>query len=181
MSKVIVILGSPTDEDPFFESEADKILGENEWEMSTASAHRNPGPLARYCRKTSKAGAFAYICAMGLDPALPGGVQPYVREDALVIGVPLPSSGLDGPTALVAMTAKPQGSGVLTAGFGKTGLQNAVLKACAFVARSDDGVLNRLKVWNRRFARKKKPGFDFDRWGVRQDYEQKRTKKGGTA
>lgn len=34
MSKVIVILGSPTDEDPFFESEADKmlneILGENE-------------------------------------------------------------------------------------------------------------------------------------------------------
>ena len=64
-----------------------------------------------------------------------------------VLGVPLPSSDLNGMDALLATVQMPGGIPVATLSIGRAGAKNAALFAAAILALSDSAVRERLEKY----------------------------------
>jgi 5-(carboxyamino)imidazole ribonucleotide mutase len=64
-----------------------------------------------------------------------------------VLGVPVESRTLKGMDSLLSIVQMPAGVPVGTLAIGRAGAVNAALLAAAIVARSDDGVRQRLARW----------------------------------
>ena len=107
MPLVGVIMGSSSDEATIAEtvSVLDQMGIENE--VTVASAHRTPEKVMEYVTGARDRGIEVLIAAAGGSAGLPGVVASWTTLP--VIGVPLPSSDLNGVDALYAIAQMPPG------------------------------------------------------------------------
>lgn len=107
-------------------------------ELRILSAHRTPGPLESYVGSAGERGIRVFITMAGHAAALPGVVA--ARTTLPVIGVPLPTSDLQGQDALMAIVQMPPGIPVATMAIGKPGARNAAWFAAAILGVGDPKV-----------------------------------------
>lgn len=126
MPKVLIIIGSKSDEEyaAACKGVLDDLGIENKLEIS--SAHRHPDKTDELSRHAADNGYEVVICMAGMAAALPGVVA--ARTKLPVIGVPLPAS-LDGLDSLLAIAQMPSGIPVATMAIGKAGAKNAAFMA----------------------------------------------------
>jgi 5-(carboxyamino)imidazole ribonucleotide mutase len=70
-----------------------------------------------------------------------------------VLGVPVPSTGLQGIDSLLSIVQMPKGVPVATLAIGKPGAANAALLAVAILAGQDPGLGARLRSWRQARSR----------------------------
>jgi 5-(carboxyamino)imidazole ribonucleotide mutase len=134
-----IIVGSKSDL-PYAEG-AIAVLGQLgiSHELRILSAHRTPGPLESYVADAEARDVRVFITMAGMAAALPGVVA--ARTTLPVIGVPLPTSDLQGQDALMAIVQMPPGIPVATMAIGKPGARNAAWFAAAILGVSDASVV----------------------------------------
>jgi phosphoribosylaminoimidazole carboxylase PurE protein len=120
------------------------------FEVRILSAHRTPGPLEDYVESATRRGVAVFIALAGHAAALPGVVA--ARTTAPVIGVPLPTSDLQGQDALFAIVQMPPGIPVGTMAIGKPGARNAAWFAAAILAAADATVTQAIEAGRQRMA-----------------------------
>jgi len=112
-------------------------------EVSVASAHRSPHRAQAYAREAAGRGLKVIIAAAGAAAHLAGVIA---AETTLpVIGVPLPSSSLQGLDSLLATVQMPAGVPVATMALGSAGARNAALFAAQILALNDPGLQEKLQ------------------------------------
>jgi phosphoribosylaminoimidazole carboxylase PurE protein len=122
------------------------------FEVSVASAHRSPQRAQAYAREAAGRGLKIIIAAAGAAAHLAGVLA---AETTLpVIGVPLPSSSLQGLDSLLATVQMPAGVPVATMALGPAGAQNAALLAAQILALNDARLQDKLKEHKRDLADK---------------------------
>jgi phosphoribosylaminoimidazole carboxylase PurE protein len=122
-----IVMGSASDW-PSLEAAASLL---RDWgigvEVSVASAHRSPRRAQAYAREAADRGLKIIIAAAGAAAHLAGVLA---AETILpVIGVPLPSSSLQGLDSLLSTVQMPAGVPVATMALGPAGAMNAALLA----------------------------------------------------
>jgi len=138
-----IVMGSASDW-PSLESAAALL---QEWgigvEVSVASAHRSPHKAQAYAREAAGRGIKIIIAAAGAAAHLAGVLA---AETTLpVIGVPIPSSSLQGLDSLLSTVQMPAGVPVATMAVGAAGAKNAALLAAQILALSDSRLQEKLK------------------------------------
>ena len=121
-----IIVGSDSDLETMNNC-ADKLSSLGiQFEMVTASAHRNPDKVTENIKKWEKNGYKIIIAAAGMSAALPGVVES--QTNLPVIGVPM-KSDLMGIDSLLSIVQMPKGVPVACMSVGKHGAINAALYA----------------------------------------------------
>lgn len=145
MKKVLIIMGSESDESIMKDSA--KWL---DWfgipnEMIVASAHRNPDKVRDLMVNAQSNGYGVVIAAAGMAAALPGVCAAYTPLP--VLGVPLTSEiGMPGGIdALYSIVQMPPGLPVGTLAIGKGGARNAAVLAARILALADNTLAAKLK------------------------------------
>jgi phosphoribosylaminoimidazole carboxylase PurE protein len=138
-----IVLGSASD---WPEVEPAAVLLK-EWgvtfEVVVASAHRTPRRVQAYGRDAAGRGLKVIIAAAGAAAHLAGVLA---AETTLpVIGVPLPSSALQGLDSLLATVQMPAGVPVATMALGGVGARNAAIFAAQILALDDPRLQEVLK------------------------------------
>lgn len=144
-SRVAIIMGSQSDWEVM--QVAEKTLADLEIESDARviSAHRTPERLTRFLATAEDDGIEVIIAAAGHAAHLAGVTAAHTLLP--VLGVPLPSSDLNGMDALLATVQMPGGIPVATLSIGRAGAKNAALFAAAILARSDSAVRERLEKY----------------------------------
>ena len=142
MLLVSIIMGSTSDY-PVMEKAA-AFLDEMEipFEMNALSAHRTPAEVEEFARHAEERGVRVVIAGAGMAAALPGVIA--ASTTLPVIGVPIKGM-LDGLDAMLSIIQMPPGIPVATVGV--NGAQNAAILAAEMLARSDEALSARLKVY----------------------------------
>jgi len=153
---VSIVMGSDSDLETM--KEAAGILEKFgvSYELRVLSAHRSPNLLARYVRASERAGVRVFIAGAGAAAALPGAVAALTTRP--VLGVPLPSSHLQGLDALLAIAQMPAGTPAAAFAIGVAGAKNAAVMAVEILALSNRrlaGQVARFKSWQEREIGKK--------------------------
>jgi 5-(carboxyamino)imidazole ribonucleotide mutase len=141
--KVLIIMGSQTDEAVMQESSKWLTwfgIGNN---MIVASAHRNPDKVRELMVNAKSNGYGAVIAAAGMAAALPGVCAAYTSLP--VLGVPLDGGLPGGIDALYSIVQMPAGIPVGTLAVGKAGARNAAVLAARIFALSRPAVAQRLE------------------------------------
>ena len=112
------------------------------FEQQVVSAHRTPDLLFEYAGSAEARGLQVLIAGAGGAAHLPG--MAAAKTALPVLGVPVESKTLKGMDSLLSIVQMPAGVPVGTLAIGRAGAVNAALLAAAIVARSDDGVRERL-------------------------------------
>ena len=156
-SKVLVgiIMGSKTDFEymsPGSELLAELGIGS---EVRILSAHRTPDAVAEYSGGAHRRGLEILIAGAGGAAHLPG----VVAANTLlpVIGVPIPSTSLNGLDSLLSIVQMPRGIPVATMAIGKAGGANAALFAAAILALKYPAVHEQLSAFR---AKRRKEALD---------------------
>ena len=144
-SRVAIIMGSQSDWEVM--QVAEKTLADLEIESDARviSAHRTPERLPRFLATAEDDGIEVIIAAAGHAAHLAGVTAAHTLLP--VLGVPLPSSDLNGMDALLATVQMPGGIPVATLSIGRAGAKNAALFAAAILALSDSAVRERLEKY----------------------------------
>ena len=139
---VAILMGSKNDWETM--QAAGQILDEFgiAYEAKVASAHRSPELVAEYTKTAEERGLEVIIGAAGLAAHLAGVIASMTLLP--VLGVPMQGKALGGLDSLLSMVQMPGGVPVGTLAIGRAGAVNAALLAAAIVARSDEGVRERL-------------------------------------
>jgi 5-(carboxyamino)imidazole ribonucleotide mutase len=150
MPQVALVMGSKSDE-PVLQ-EALKVLEEMgiSYEVHVLSAHRTPDKVREFARTAQERGVEVIIAAAGGAAALPGVVAAYTTLP--VIGVPLPSSPLQGLDALLAIAQMPPGEPVGCMAIGSWGARNAAYFAAAILGLKHEAVRKAYQEYKRRLA-----------------------------
>jgi 5-(carboxyamino)imidazole ribonucleotide mutase len=137
-----VIMGSRSDWETM--RHACEVLDELEvaYEQRVVSAHRTPDLLFDYASSAEERGLQVLIAGAGGAAHLPG--MAAAKTVLPVLGVPIESKSLKGMDSLLSIVQMPAGVPVGTVAIGRAGAVNAALLATAIVARSDEGVRERL-------------------------------------
>jgi phosphoribosylaminoimidazole carboxylase PurE protein len=114
------------------------------------SAHRTPEDTARFARDAEKNGFKVLIAAAGGAAHLAGAIA--AQTTLPVLGVPIPSSSLQGLDALLATVQMPAGIPVATLAIGKAGGSNAALFALEILGLSDESIAKALKEFRAKKA-----------------------------
>ncbi len=101
-------------------------------EMVLTSAHRSPKRTHQYIRGLIRRGIRVVIAGAGGAAHLAGTIA--AQTTLPVIGVPIPSSPLNGLDSLLSTVQMPSGVPVATVGIGKAGSKNAALLAIQILA-----------------------------------------------
>ena len=109
------------------------------------SAHRTPDRLYQFAKSARRSGFKLVIAGAGGAAHLPG--MAAAKTALPVLGVPVESKTLKGMDSLLSIVQMPAGVPVGTLAIGRAGAINAALLAAAIVARSDEGVRERLARW----------------------------------
>lgn len=151
-AKVWVAMGSDSDL-PVME-EAVRMLQEFgiPYEIDITSAHRTPEITAQLARDAEARGFGAIILGAGHAAHLAGAVA--AQTTLPVIGVPLPSSSLQGLDALLCTVQMPGGVPVAAMAIGKPGAMNAGILAAQILATADPDLRRRLRDYKASLARK---------------------------
>lgn len=121
------------------------------YEMDVTSAHRSPGRTAEYARKAAGRGIRVIIAGAGGAAHLAGVIAAHTTLP--VIGVPIPSTSLNGLDSLLATVQMPAGIPVATVAIGKPGATNAGILAAQIIAISDESVAKKLAAHKEKLAR----------------------------
>jgi phosphoribosylaminoimidazole carboxylase PurE protein len=138
-----IVMGSASDW-PSLEPAAALL---QEWgievEVLVASAHRSPHKAQAYAREAAGRGIKIIIAAAGAAAHLAGVLA---AETTLpVIGVPIPSSSLQGLDSLLSTVQMPAGVPVATMAVGTGGAKNAAIFAAQILALNDSRLQEKLK------------------------------------
>ena len=150
--KVWVAMGSDSDL-PVME-EATKTLHAFgiPYEVDVTSAHRTPHDTALLASGLEANGFGVAILGAGHAAHLAGVVAAHTTLP--VIGVPLPSSSLQGLDSLLSTVQMPGGVPVATVAIGRSGAQNAAILAAQILAIGDPSLRARLRDHKEQMARK---------------------------
>jgi len=146
-----ILMGSDSDF-PVME-ESCKILDQLgvAYETQVASAHRSPGRAQTYAREAKKRGIKVLIAGAGGAAHLAGVLA---AETVLpVIGVPMPSTSLQGMDSLLSTSQMPGGVPVATMAIGKAGAKNAGILAVQILALNDGKLAGKLQRFKKNLAR----------------------------
>src|SRR5215813_5519939 len=152
MSKpqVSIVMGSDSDLDIM--REAGKALESFgiECEIDVTSAHRSPDRTADYARKAADRGIQVIIAGAGGAAHLAGVIAAHTTLP--VIGVPIPSTSLNGMDSLLATVQMPAGIPVATVAIGKPGATNAGILAAQIIGVASDAVDKKLTSHKEKLA-----------------------------
>jgi len=153
MNKPMVAIVMGSDSDLEIMRESGKALDEFgvPYEMDITSAHRSPARTAEFARNAAARGIKAIIAGAGGAAHLAGVIA---AETTLpVIGVPIPSSSLQGLDSLLATVQMPAGIPVATVAIGKAGATNAGILAAQMLALSDPEIAKKMSAHKEKLAR----------------------------
>ncbi len=152
MSKPLVSIVMGSDSDLEIMQEAARALEGFgiAYEMDVTSAHRSPKRTSEFARQAAERGIKVIIAGAGGAAHLAGVIA---AETTLpVIGVPIPSSALQGLDALLATVQMPAGIPVATVAIGKAGATNAGVLAAQMLALDDGDVAAKLRAHKEKLA-----------------------------
>ncbi len=112
-------------------------------EVVVASAHRSPHRVEHYVSQAAARGIKVLIAAAGHAAHLAGVVAAHTTLP--VVGVPIPSSDLQGLDSLLAIVQMPPGVPVATMAIGAAGAKNAAIFAAQILALGDERLRRRLE------------------------------------
>ena len=137
MSKPMVSIVMGSDSDLEIMREAAKALEGFgiAYEMDVTSAHRSPDRTAEYAKNAAGRGIRVIIAGAGGAAHLAGVIAAHTTLP--VIGVPIPSTSLNGLDSLLATVQMPAGIPVATVAIGKPGATNAGILAAQILAVAD--------------------------------------------
>lgn len=146
-----VIMGSKSDWEHM--SAASEVMNELKvsHEIRVLSAHRTPDLTLEYAASAKDRGLKAIIAGAGGAAHLAGVVA--AKTLLPVIGVPMPTTSLNGIDSLLSIVQMPRGVPVATMAIGKAGAGNAGLFAAAILALGDAALAERLQNWRAARAR----------------------------
>ncbi len=153
MSKLLVSIVMGSDSDLEVMQEAGKALQDFgiTYEIDVTSAHRSPDRTAEFARKAAERGIHVIIAGAGGAAHLAGVIAAYTTLP--VIGVPIPSTSLNGLDSLLATVQMPAGIPVATVAIGKPGATNAGILAAQILGLSDDTVAQKMADHKRELER----------------------------
>lgn len=143
--KVMIIMGSKSDESVMQESQNWLNWFGIENEMIVASAHRNPDKVRDLMVNARSNGFGAVIAAAGMAAALPGVCAAYTSLP--VLGVPLDGGLPGGIDALYSIVQMPAGLPVGTLAVGKAGARNAAVLCARIFALSDNAIAEKVEAF----------------------------------
>jgi len=149
--EVGVIVGSKSDL-PVMQHCVDalKDLG-IESEVKVLSAHRTPELTAEWAKGARERGIKVIIAGAGMAAHLPGAAAGW--STLPVIGVPIPSSPLQGLDSLLAIVQMPPGVPVATVAIGEAGAKNAAYLAAQIIGLSRPEVAEKYEALRVKFAK----------------------------
>ncbi|MBI3723206.1 5-(carboxyamino)imidazole ribonucleotide mutase [bacterium] len=121
-------------------------------EVRVISAHRSPARLAEWVEGCAGRGVRVIIAGAGWAAHLAGVCA--ASTILPVIGVPIPSSPLQGLDALLATVQMPGGVPVASMALGEAGAKNAAVFAAEILALSDEKLREKLQAYKRELASK---------------------------
>jgi 5-(carboxyamino)imidazole ribonucleotide mutase len=138
MPLVGVLMGSKSDAD-LMQPALDALdeIG-IEYEVSVVSAHRTPDKAREYGRSARERGLEVIIAGAGGAAHLPGVLASWTTIP--VIGVPIPSSGVNGLDALLSIVQMPAGVPVACVALGSAGARNAAYLAAEILSLKHEGI-----------------------------------------
>jgi 5-(carboxyamino)imidazole ribonucleotide mutase len=116
-------------------------------EVRIVSAHRTPDWMFEYAETAESRGLSVIIAAAGGAAHLPGMVAAKCLLP--VLGVPMPTTVLNGFDALLSIVQMPKGIPVGTQAIGKPGAANAALHAAAILALKYPELRERLAAFRK--------------------------------
>ncbi|MBO0912600.1 MAG: 5-(carboxyamino)imidazole ribonucleotide mutase [Acidobacteria bacterium] len=148
---VSIVMGS--DSDLEIMREAGKALDgfAIAYEMDITSAHRSPDRTAEYARKARERGFRVIIAGAGGAAHLAGVIAAHTTLP--VIGVPIPSTPLNGLDSLLATVQMPAGIPVATVAIGKPGATNAGILAAQILGVADSTLAEKLNAHKEKLAK----------------------------
>jgi len=140
-----ILMGSKSDWE--YMSAAAEILEELKvsHEARVLSAHRTPDQTLEYSATAHDRGLRVIIAGAGGAAHLAGVLA--AKTILPVIGVPMPTTSLQGMDSLLSIVQMPKGIPVATMAIGKPGAGNAGLYAAQILALHDLTLADRLKQW----------------------------------
>ena len=153
MSKPLVSIVMGSDSDVEVMREAAKALDDFgvAYEIDITSAHRSPERTSQFAREAAGRGVKVIIAGAGGAAHLAGVIA---AETTLpVIGVPMPSSSLQGLDSLLATVQMPAGIPVATLAIGKAGATNAGILAAQILAVGDPALAKKMEQHKEKLAR----------------------------
>lgn len=120
------------------------------YELQVISAHRTPDLAAEYAVGAEAAGLKVIIAAAGAAAHLAGAIASHTTLP--VIGVPIPSSELNGLDSLLSTVQMPSGVPVATVAIGETGAANAAILAAEILALADPSLADKLRRYRKQLA-----------------------------
>ena len=117
-------------------------------EVRIVSAHRTPADMADYATSAHTRGLRVIIAGAGGAAHLPGMVAAYTPLP--VIGVPVPTTTLNGLDSLLSIVQMPGGVPVATVAIGQA--KNAGLLAVQILATADSALLQKLLDYKKSLA-----------------------------
>ncbi|MGA3091844.1 MAG: 5-(carboxyamino)imidazole ribonucleotide mutase [Terriglobales bacterium] len=153
MSKPLVSIVMGSDSDFEIMLEAAKALDQFgiAYEIDVTSAHRSPDRTADYARQAASRGLRVIIAGAGGAAHLAGVIAAHTIVP--VIGVPIPSTSLQGLDSLLATVQMPAGIPVATVAIGKPGATNAGILAAQILAIADLTICKKLQGHKENLAR----------------------------
>jgi 5-(carboxyamino)imidazole ribonucleotide mutase len=153
MGKVLVSIVMGSDSDLEIMREAGKALEEFGigYEIDVTSAHRSPERTAEFARKAAGRGIQVIIAGAGGAAHLAGVIAAHTTLP--VIGVPIPSTSLQGLDSLLATVQMPAGIPVATVAIGKPGATNAGILAAQIIGLGDAAIAKKLETHKEKLAR----------------------------
>ena len=138
-----IIMGSRSDLEVMAEARDTLNALQVPHEVRIVSAHRTPQWMAEYAQTAESRGLRVIIAGAGGAAHLPGMVAAHTNLP--VLGVPVPSTILNGMDSLLSIVQMPGGIPVGTLAIGKPGARNAALLAARILALTDPALAQRLK------------------------------------
>jgi phosphoribosylaminoimidazole carboxylase PurE protein len=153
MSKPLVSIVMGSDSDLEIMREAGKALDDFgiAYEMDVTSAHRSPDRSADFAKKAAERGIKVIIAGAGGAAHLAGVIAAHTILP--VIGVPIPSTSLNGMDSLLSTVQMPAGIPVATVAIGKPGATNAGILAAQMIALSDESIAKKMRAHKEKLAR----------------------------
>ena len=147
-----IIMGSDTDLPVMKEAAATLDKFGVPFEIDVTSAHRSPARTAEYARTARERGLKTIIVGAGGAAHLAGVVA---AETTLpVIGVPMPTTSLQGMDSLLSTVQMPAGIPVATVAIGRSGATNAAILAVQIMGTSDAALAEKLAAYKKELAEK---------------------------
>jgi len=115
------------------------------YEARIVSAHRTPQRLYEFAASARDAGVKVIVAGAGGAAHLPG--MTAALTTLPVLGVPIPTTALNGRDALYSIVQMPAGVPVGTLAIGEPGALNAGLLAAKILALSDPALAARVEAW----------------------------------